>query len=100
MGSMFLCREGSCSRDRVNLGGIIFRLSTVFSLDGWLAKFLKYSTGFFQYSVLVCKFLPHLYEAGGPEDCFEGTLLRELVTGKSRHLLKLWSDHQVLSTST
>ena len=60
MGSMFLCREGSCSRDRVNLGGIMSRLSTVFSLDGWLAKFLKYSTGFVQYSVLVCKFLPHL----------------------------------------
>ena len=60
MGSMFLCREGSCSRDRVNLGEIIFRLSTVFSRDGWLAKFLKYSTGFVQYSVLVCKFLPHL----------------------------------------
>ena len=51
MGSMFLCREGSCSRDRVNLGGIIFRLSTVFSLDGWLTKFLKYPTGFFQYGV-------------------------------------------------
>ena len=61
MGSMFLCREGSCSRDRVNLRGILFRLSTAFSLlGGWLAKFLKYSTGFVQYSVLVYNFLPHL----------------------------------------